>query len=73
MALDRTDRLSRRLALAVALAALVACRGDGDGLAADPEATLSVNGASQPVGRLLADLDAAELDGVRPVADVLVH
>jgi 2-amino-4-hydroxy-6-hydroxymethyldihydropteridine diphosphokinase len=42
-------------------------------LAADPQATLTVNGASQPVGRLLADLDAGERDGVRPVADVLVH
>ena len=42
-------------------------------LAADPEATLTVNGASQPVGRLLADLDAGERNGVRPVADVLVH
>ena len=42
-------------------------------LTADPEATLTVNGASQPVGRLLADLDSAERDGVRPVADVLVR
>ena len=42
-------------------------------LAADQEATLTVNGASQPVGRLLADLDAGERDGVRPVADVLVR
>ena len=42
-------------------------------LAADQGATLTVNGASQPVGRLLADLDAGERDGVRPVADVLVH
>ena len=42
-------------------------------LAADQEATLTVNGVSQPVGRLLADLDAGERDGVRPVADVLVR
>ncbi|OPX05096.1 2-amino-4-hydroxy-6-hydroxymethyldihydropteridine diphosphokinase [Mycobacterium sp. AT1] len=42
-------------------------------LAADPEATLTVNGASQPVRRLLADLDAGERDGVRPVADVLAR
>jgi 2-amino-4-hydroxy-6-hydroxymethyldihydropteridine diphosphokinase len=41
-------------------------------LAADPEATLTVNGTPQPVGQLLARLDAAERDGVRPVAHVLV-
>ena len=42
-------------------------------LAADPGATLTVNGAPQPVGQVLADLDSAERDGVRPVADVLVR
>ena len=36
-------------------------------LSVDPEATLTVNGRTQPVARLLADLDAAERDGVRPV------
>lgn len=42
-------------------------------LAADQEATLTVNGTSHPVRRLLADLDSAERDGVRPVADVLAR
>ena len=40
--------------------------------AADPDATLTVNGTSRPVGQLLAELEAAERDGVRPVAHVLV-
>lgn len=34
-------------------------------LAVDPDATLTVNGSVQPVSRLLADLSAADRDGVR--------
>ncbi len=41
-------------------------------LAVDPTATLTVNGTPIPVARLLADLDATERDGVRPVDHVLV-
>jgi 2-amino-4-hydroxy-6-hydroxymethyldihydropteridine diphosphokinase len=41
-------------------------------LAVDPGATLSLNGTSQPVAQLLADLDATERDGVRLVDPVLV-
>jgi 2-amino-4-hydroxy-6-hydroxymethyldihydropteridine diphosphokinase len=41
-------------------------------LSVDPAATLTVNGTAQPVARLLAGLDAAERDGVRPVNAVLV-
>lgn len=36
-------------------------------LAVDPAATLTVDGASRPVAGLLAELDAAERAGVRPV------
>ena len=42
-------------------------------LAADPGATLTVKGTSRPVGRLLADLDPAERDGVRVVAETLIR
>lgn len=42
-------------------------------LAADPGATLTVNGAPRPVEQLLTDVDPAERDGVRAVADVLVR
>jgi 2-amino-4-hydroxy-6-hydroxymethyldihydropteridine diphosphokinase len=41
-------------------------------LAVDPRATLTVDGAARPLSQLLAELDAAERDGVRPVAPVLV-
>ncbi|MDT5316681.1 MAG: 2-amino-4-hydroxy-6-hydroxymethyldihydropteridine diphosphokinase [Mycobacterium sp.] len=41
-------------------------------LAVDPGATLSLNGTSQPVAQLLADLDATERDGVRLVDPVLM-
>jgi 2-amino-4-hydroxy-6-hydroxymethyldihydropteridine diphosphokinase len=41
-------------------------------LSVDAAATLTVNGTTQPVARLLAGLDAAERDGVRPVDTVLV-
>ncbi|MDT5155598.1 MAG: 2-amino-4-hydroxy-6-hydroxymethyldihydropteridine diphosphokinase [Mycobacterium sp.] len=41
-------------------------------LAADPEATLAVNGATRPVAELLAELDAAERAGVRLVDLALV-
>ncbi|MEU0495139.1 2-amino-4-hydroxy-6-hydroxymethyldihydropteridine diphosphokinase [Mycobacterium sp. NPDC006124] len=40
-------------------------------LAADSAATLTVDGTARPVGEVLAGLDPAERDGVRPVADVL--
>jgi 2-amino-4-hydroxy-6-hydroxymethyldihydropteridine diphosphokinase len=35
-------------------------------LAVDPDATLTVAGESRPVQRLLAEIDKAERDGVRP-------
>jgi 2-amino-4-hydroxy-6-hydroxymethyldihydropteridine diphosphokinase len=41
-------------------------------LAAEPDATLTVDGAPRRVAQLLAELDATERDGVRPVPDVLV-
>jgi 2-amino-4-hydroxy-6-hydroxymethyldihydropteridine diphosphokinase len=41
-------------------------------LSVDPAATLTVNGTTQPVARLLAGLDAAERDGVRLIDPVLV-
>jgi 2-amino-4-hydroxy-6-hydroxymethyldihydropteridine diphosphokinase len=41
-------------------------------LAADPEATLTVDGAMRPVAELLAGLDATERDGVRRVDLALV-
>jgi 2-amino-4-hydroxy-6-hydroxymethyldihydropteridine diphosphokinase len=41
-------------------------------LAADPEATLVVNGAARPVAELLAELDAADRAGVRLVDLALV-
>jgi 2-amino-4-hydroxy-6-hydroxymethyldihydropteridine diphosphokinase len=41
-------------------------------LSVDPAATLTVNGTTQSVARLLAGLDATERDGVRPVDTVLV-
>ncbi len=37
-------------------------------LAVDPDAQLTVAGVRQPVARLLADLDAADKDGVRATA-----
>jgi len=42
-------------------------------LAADPAATLTVDGTARPVRDWLADLDPDERDGVRPVPDVLVR
>ncbi|MBJ7341889.1 2-amino-4-hydroxy-6-hydroxymethyldihydropteridine diphosphokinase [Mycolicibacterium sp.] len=41
-------------------------------LAADPAATLTVDGAAHSVAELLATLEVAERDGVRPVDQVLV-
>ena len=37
-------------------------------LAVDPDAALTVDGRSQPVRKLLDDLDATERDGVRTTA-----
>ena len=42
-------------------------------LAADPDATLTVDGRAVPVRQLLNALEAAEIDGVRHTDLVLVH
>lgn len=42
-------------------------------LAADQAATLTVNGTPRSVEQLLTEVDSAERDGVRAVADVLVR